>query len=333
MTPRFPSLQSLARKTSRFAGKPAKITLGAAAAAAVSAAVLAGVATGSAAAPSSSSVPGAVTALSHVTAPASVPTGVPAADPAGRAGPALGPVLASLPMDGPPTGSTPMDGTADGHAQATSASDAAPARTSRPATSAWPAAAPKAPNHGSQPVRPATAKPAKKPAKAHSQRPAKRPSHHRHARRAGKYYAIYDSVNPTAIPRHRAVATYATGAYAASHRQVVGRRTVLWIDTTGSDYAASILDVEPGDATPTQAAKWAWHRLHRYPNRLARIYTMRSEWGATKAAVARLSPRMRSHIRWWIADPTGHRHIVPGADATQWYWGSNFDITLAKPRF
>ena len=42
---------------------------------------------------------------------------------------------------------------------------------------------------------------------------------------------------------------------------------------------------------------------------------------------------MQSHVRWWIADPTGVDHIVPGASATQWYWGHNYDITTAKPGF
>jgi hypothetical protein len=140
-------------------------------------------------------------------------------------------------------------------------------------------------------------------------------------------------VTPGAIPAHHAVATYATGNYAVSRHQVASRRTVLWIDTTGYDYAASILDVEPGDATPTLAAQWAWHRLHRYPHSLARIYTMMSEWPAVKAAVAGFPAPLRARIRWWIADPTGQPHIVPGADATQWYWGNSYDITLAKPRF
>ncbi len=129
------------------------------------------------------------------------------------------------------------------------------------------------------------------------------------------------------------MATYATGGYAVSPSQVAGRKTVLWIDTTGADYAASILDVEPGDATPTMAASWAWHRLHDRPRALARIYTMRSEWPAVKAAVATLPAKMRSHVRYWIADPTGYPHIVPGSSATQWYWGSSYDISTAAPRF
>ena len=146
-------------------------------------------------------------------------------------------------------------------------------------------------------------------------------------------YLIYDSVIPSAIPPHRMVATYATGPYAVSPAQVSGRGPVMWIDVRGTDYGASALDTEPGDATPFVAASWAWHRLSAHPNAIAHIYTMRSEWPAVQAACATLPARMRSHIRWWIADPTGVPHIVPGSDATQWYWGSGYDISTATPRF
>ena len=155
---------------------------------------------------------------------------------------------------------------------------------------------------------------------------------HRRAR-VKRPYLIYDSVTPSAIASHRNVAAYANGNYAASSAQVAGHRSVLWIDVTGYDHNASVLDVEPGDATPSLAASWAWHRLHAHPTALARIYTMRSLWPAVRAAVAHLPAKMRSHVRYWIADPTGTPHIVPGSDATQWYWGSSYDITSATPRF
>ena len=144
---------------------------------------------------------------------------------------------------------------------------------------------------------------------------------------------IYDSVTPSAMAGHKHVATYATGNYAASPAQVAGHKSVMWIDVTGYDHAASVLDVEPGDASPSLAGSWAWHRLHEHPRALARIYTMRSMWPAVQAAVAKLPASMRSHVRYWIADPTGTPHIVPGADATQWYWGSSYDISSATPRF
>jgi hypothetical protein len=152
------------------------------------------------------------------------------------------------------------------------------------------------------------------------------------ARRAWPYL-IYDSVTPTAIPAHHVVATYATGPFAVSAAQVAGRKAVLWIDTRGTDPQAAALDVEPGDATPTAAAGWAWQRLHTVPYSTAIIYTMRSEWPATQAAIATLPHWMQNHVRWWIADPTGYPHIVPGSSATQWYWGTHYDITTANPGF
>ena len=42
---------------------------------------------------------------------------------------------------------------------------------------------------------------------------------------------------------------------------------------------------------------------------------------------------MQAHVKYWIADPTGTPHIVPGASATQWFWGSSYDISQAQPGF
>ena len=145
-------------------------------------------------------------------------------------------------------------------------------------------------------------------------------------------YRIYDSVTPAAIPAGHRIATYATGGYAVNPSQVTGRN-VLWIDTQGTDPRAAALDVEPGDATPATAAHWVWHKLHNAASQIAIIYTMRSEWPAVQAAVSTLPQQMQTQVRWWIADPTGYPHIVPGASATQWYWGTNYDISTAKPGF
>lgn len=146
-------------------------------------------------------------------------------------------------------------------------------------------------------------------------------------------YKIYDSVTPSAIPAHHSAAVYANGLYAATASQLRGRGSVLWIDATGGDPSASVLDVEPGDASPSTAAWWAWQKLHSNPSGPAIIYTMRSEWPAVRHAIHTLPSQMRSHVRYWIADPTGVEHVVPGSDATQWYWGSKYDITTANPGF
>ena len=149
-----------------------------------------------------------------------------------------------------------------------------------------------------------------------------------------KPYTIYDSVSPTQIPSgQQQVAVYGNGSYQASWSSVHGRHRVLWIDTNGSNPGCDVLDVEPGDASPATAAQWAQSRLSQQPNSIAVIYTMRSEWPAVKAAIGSLPSQVQNHVRYWIADPTGVQHLVPGSSATQWYWGSNYDITTALPNF
>jgi hypothetical protein len=147
-------------------------------------------------------------------------------------------------------------------------------------------------------------------------------------------YLIYDSVTPGAIPPGHMIATYATGNEPTTAAAVTGRGPVLWIDVTGTDYAASALDVEPGNVGPAQAAVWAQQRLTLYPDAIAHIYTFEAEWPAVQAAVAAtVPPSMQSRVHWWIADPTGVPHMVPGAQATQWYWGPGYDISTAMPGF
>jgi hypothetical protein len=148
-----------------------------------------------------------------------------------------------------------------------------------------------------------------------------------------KPYDIYDSVSPSQVPAGQPVATYADGPYAASSNHVTGHGKVLWIDTNGSDSKASALDVEPGDATPSTAAQWVHQKLTQQPGATAIVYTMQSEWAQVKAAINTLPSGMQSHVKYWVADPTGTPHMVPGASATQWYWGNSYDISTAQPGF
>ena len=106
---------------------------------------------------------------------------------------------------------------------------------------------------------------------------------------------------------------------------------MLWIDTNGSNPGATVLDVEPGDATPAGAALWVQQRLAKHPDSVAIIYTMQSSWQDVKDHVAHLPQWQQDKVRYWIADPTGVQHMVPGADATQWYWGEHIDISMANP--
>jgi hypothetical protein len=154
-----------------------------------------------------------------------------------------------------------------------------------------------------------------------------------HTAAAAKPYDIYDSISPAQIPAGQPAATYADGPYAVSPGQASGHGHVLWIDTNGSDTKASALDVEPGDATPATAAQWVHSKLTAQPGSTAIVYTMQSEWPQVKAAISALPASQQSHVKYWVADPTGTPHMVPGASATQWYWGSNYDISTAQPGF
>jgi hypothetical protein len=180
-----------------------------------------------------------------------------------------------------------------------------------------------------------TAKPA--PAKHTQAKPAPAkpaPAKHEAKKAAPKkqyQYPIYDSVTPSALPHGKVAAVYANGAYAASASQVAGQKSVLWIDTNGSNPGATVLDVEPGDATPHGAAVWVQQRLDTHPHSVAIVYTMLSEWQQVKGWVAHLPQAQQDDVRYWIADPTGVQHMVPGANATQWYWGANIDVSVANP--
>lgn len=146
-------------------------------------------------------------------------------------------------------------------------------------------------------------------------------------------YTFYDSVTPSALPAGQPAAVYANGSYAASPSQVNGHPSVFWIDTNGSDTHAGVLDVEPGDATPAGAAQWVDAKLSAHPTDIAVVYTMLSDWGQVKADIAGLPSWMQSHVQYWIADPTGYPHLVPGSTATQWYWGTYTDESTALGNF
>jgi hypothetical protein len=146
-------------------------------------------------------------------------------------------------------------------------------------------------------------------------------------------YSLYDSVTPSSLPSGAPAAVYANGAYASSASQVAGHKSVLWIDTNGSDPKANVLDVEPGDATPYGAAQWVHAKLSADPASTAIVYTMMSDWQQVKDGVHALPVSMQRHVQYWIADPTGTPHIVPGSNATQWYWGSSIDKSMANGNF
>jgi hypothetical protein len=221
---------------------------------------------------------------------------------------------------------------------ASSAARSAPAKAAAAKAAAAKAAAAKAAAAKAAAAEAAAAKAAAAKRAAVSQHPAKAtppaPRKRRHPAAApAQPFLVYDSVTPQTIPGNPVVATYADGPNPDTPAMVAGRTNVIWISITGYDYNASALDIEPGCASPSQAAGWVSGRLKIHPHQVAILYTMISDWSAVQANVASLPAWMQSHIRWWIADPTGSPHIVPGSQATQWYWGPNYDISTALPGF
>jgi hypothetical protein len=189
-----------------------------------------------------------------------------------------------------------------------------------------------------QPARPAaqpSASPAADPAASRSPQAAATPTASASPGFSpSKPYEFYDSVSPQTVPGGAIVGTYSTGAHPVPASAVAGRKQVLWIDTLATDPAGSgALDVEPGCATPSQVPGWVSSRLKAHPGQVAIVYMSLSEWPQVQAEAASLPRWMRSRIRWWVADPTGVPHIVPGSSATQWYWGSTYDESMAEPNF
>jgi len=142
---------------------------------------------------------------------------------------------------------------------------------------------------------------------------------------------FYDSVEPGVLPAGQAAAVYADGPFATSSAAVAGHENVLWIDVNGGDPNANALDVEPGDASAATAAAWVSAKLTASPDATAIIYTFIDEWPSVIAEVSTLPAAMRSHVKYWISDPTGVPHMVAGAAATQWAWGSTYDSDEAEP--
>ena len=288
------------------------------------AATLAAVVAGLSASPAAASTGGSLAAAGSAgTVLAAGHTGALSLDATAMATPFGQPAAPAAPAPQPVTAQSPLAAAAQAptHAAVSLRPVAVPAARATPAAAA--AAA--------KPV--ASAAPASRSASvSHGAAPSRGRHPVRHVVRPARPFLIFDSVTPEAIPAHHMIATYATGGYAVKASRVADRQ-VLWIDTRGTDPAAAALDVEPGDATPSVAAQWAWHKLRATPGTVARIYTMISEWPAVKAAIGGLPQKMKSHVRYWIADPTGVPHIVPGASATQWYWGKHYDISTAKPGF
>jgi hypothetical protein len=157
--------------------------------------------------------------------------------------------------------------------------------------------------------------------------------HPEHPKPKPQPYLIYDSTIPASIPSGKVDAVYADGWYAASPSQLPHPRSTLWIDITGADPSANVLDIERGGASIAEIQWWVSTRLDHHPHAIAVLYMAQHNWPLAVHEVDNLPGWMQNRVQYWIADPTGVPHILPGAAATQWEWDSHYDISSAQPWF
>ena len=146
---------------------------------------------------------------------------------------------------------------------------------------------------------------------------------------------MYDSTDPAMIPDGKFALLYGTGNYSAREYTGLSRFPhVLWIDDVGDDpLGCSILDIEQGAASIGDVVRWCRERYSKRPGPF-RLYVYLSEWASIRRDCQRhFEPEMRAHLHWFVANPTGSPHIVPGSSATQYAWDQGFDVSLALPRF
>lgn len=151
---------------------------------------------------------------------------------------------------------------------------------------------------------------------------------------------MYDAVNWSAIPRGALyIAVYANGLDAADTGEVAAsfpKARIYMIDVLGTDPGASIKDVEKGDINPDNVHEAVNMRFEAHPDSLCRVYVNLSNWSATRANInANVSAENKLKVRWWVANPTfpPTPHFVPGSNATQYAFGTEFDTSLIGEAF
>lgn len=132
---------------------------------------------------------------------------------------------------------------------------------------------------------------------------------------------MYDSVTVEDIPANATmVAGYVDGIYANTGlmRQKFPHATVVEIAVNSHTNAGDVLDVETGDATPSEAVLWV--KLRRASGANPSVYCNASVWPSVKSAF-RSAGIAEPH--YWIAKWDGSTSIPAGAVAKQYKGASS----------
>lgn len=138
---------------------------------------------------------------------------------------------------------------------------------------------------------------------------------------------MFDSVNVNNIPKDaKWVAGYVNGIWPTYHDLVKSHPNAQHVSITiNASEVADVLDVEKGDATPSQAPVWA--KAMRAKGHTPIIYTSLSNVSTVREEFTKVN---EAEPMFWVADWTNSPHLVPGSIATQWADGTEAYPGLAK---
>lgn len=138
---------------------------------------------------------------------------------------------------------------------------------------------------------------------------------------------MYDDVNVNLIPADAThIAAYADGRYEnlAEIKKRFPKAVILKIDVRGSYRNGDVLDVEPGDATNSDAVVWFNARRGHTATPKPILYTSAGNVAALNATLQKAGIK-RTDYFVWSAHYSGKKHICapkncgyPQADGTQW---------------
>jgi hypothetical protein len=147
---------------------------------------------------------------------------------------------------------------------------------------------------------------------------------------------MYDSVTVSEIPANaEAVAGYTSGKWPTYNELVAKFPHAHHLSiAVNSGHDADCLDVETGDATPSEAPAWV-RRQHARGKKLPVLYANLSTMPSVIAALT-ANGIHRSEYLLWVAHYDNIANIPSGFDAKQ-YWdkalGKNLDVSLCSDAF